>query len=91
VKPRATPMMGGAGGPERPPASTSGAGFTPAPRTTELSVLEAILRQVAHYAGHVGQIVFLAKHLEARAERPFPSLSIPRGQSRARWPYKGRP
>ena len=60
-------------------------------RGEELSVLEAILRQVAHYAGHVGQIVFLAKHLEARAERPFPSLSIPRGQSRARWPYRGRP
>jgi hypothetical protein len=62
-------------------------------RGEELSVVEALLRQVAHYAAHVGQMVFLAKHLEARAGRPFPSLSIPRGQSRSRsdWHYKGRP
>src|SRR5574340_35984 len=42
------------------------------------SVLRAIHRQVAHYAYHVGQIVFLAKHLRG-AE--WKSLSIPRGQS----------
>ena len=42
------------------------------------SVIEAINRQLTHYAGHVGQIVFLAKHL---ASDHWQSLSIPRGQS----------
>jgi methionyl-tRNA formyltransferase len=41
----------------------------------EFSVLEAIVRQFSHYASHIGQIVFLAKHLEW--ER-WQSLSIPR-------------
>jgi hypothetical protein len=44
------------------------------------SVLQAINRQVAHYANHVGQIVFLAKHLRSQ---DWKSLSIPRGQSEA--------
>jgi hypothetical protein len=43
------------------------------------SVVEAINRQVSHYAMHVGQIVFLAKHL---AGGRWKSLSIPRGQSK---------
>lgn len=43
------------------------------------TVLEAINRQLTHYAYHVGQIVFLAKHF-AGAE--WKSLSIPRGRSR---------
>ena len=42
------------------------------------SVYKAISRQVAHYAGHAYQIVFLAKHLKG-AE--WKTLSIPRGQS----------
>lgn len=42
------------------------------------TVLQAINRQVAHYAYHVGQIVFLAKHLKSSE---WKSLSIPRGQS----------
>lgn len=42
------------------------------------TVIEAINRQLTHYAGHVGQIVFLAKHLAADH---WQSLSIPRGQS----------
>lgn len=42
------------------------------------SVLQAINRQVAHYAYHVGQIVFLAKHLRG-AE--WKTLSVPKGQS----------
>ena len=42
------------------------------------SVMQAIHRQLAHYAYHVGQIVFLAKHLQQANWR---SLSIPRGQS----------
>lgn len=42
------------------------------------SVLQAINRQVAHYAYHVGQIVFLAKHLKG-AE--WTTLSVAKGQS----------
>lgn len=42
------------------------------------TVLQAINRQVAHYAYHTGQIVFLAKHLKGS---DWKSLSIPRGQS----------
>ena len=41
-------------------------------------VIEAINRQLTHHAGHVGQIVFLAKH---HASDHWQSLSIPRGQS----------
>ena len=40
--------------------------------------LQAINRQIAHYAYHVGQIVFLAKHLRSRE---WQSLSVPRGKS----------
>src|SRR6266581_1140732 len=36
-------------------------------RTEPHSVMQAINRQVAHYAHHVGQIVFLAKHLTVKA------------------------
>jgi hypothetical protein len=42
------------------------------------SVLQAINRQVTHYAYHVGQIVYLAKHWKG-AE--WKSLSAPKGQS----------
>ncbi len=42
------------------------------------SVLQALNRQVAHYAYHVGQIVFLAKHFRSTE---WKSLSIPRGKS----------
>jgi hypothetical protein len=43
------------------------------------TVVEAINRQVSHYAMHVGQIVFLAKHLAGDKWR---SLSIPRRSAR---------
>ena len=43
------------------------------------SVLEAINRQVTHYAAHVGQVVLLAKHYAGPA---WQSLSIPRGKSK---------
>jgi hypothetical protein len=46
------------------------------------SVVQAINRQVAHYAYHVGQIVFVAKHLTAVRTGRWESLSVPRGQSR---------
>jgi hypothetical protein len=42
------------------------------------TVLQAINRQIAHYAQHTGQIVFLAKHLRSTA---WKTLSIPRGKS----------
>ena len=42
------------------------------------SVMQAVNRQIAHYAYHVGQIVFLAKHLQHAG---WKSLSIPRNQS----------
>jgi hypothetical protein len=42
------------------------------------SVMQAINRQMAHYAYHVGQVVLLAKHFRGRDWR---SLSIPRGGS----------
>lgn len=42
------------------------------------TVLAAVQRQVAHYAGHAGQLVQLAKIIRAEG---FQSLSIPRGQS----------
>jgi hypothetical protein len=43
------------------------------------TVLQAIDRQLAHYAQHAGQIVFLAKHWAGPRWR---SLSIPRGESK---------
>src|SRR5207247_1379091 len=42
------------------------------------TVLQALNRQVAHYAYHIGQIVFLAKHFRSS---DWESLSIPRGKS----------
>jgi len=42
------------------------------------SVMQAINRQLAHYSHHVGQIVFLAKHL---GSANWKSLSVPRGGS----------
>ena len=42
------------------------------------TVLQAINRQIAHYAQHTGQIVFLAKHLRSSE---WKTLSIPRGKS----------
>src|ERR1700756_743451 len=42
------------------------------------SVLQAINRQIAHYAQHTGQIVFLAKHFRSSE---WKTLSIPRGKS----------
>ena len=52
-------------------------------RTVEIrgephSVMQAINRQIAHYAYHCGQIVFLAKHLQATQ---WKSLTVPRGKS----------
>jgi len=42
------------------------------------SVMQAISRQIAHYAYHCGQIVFLAKHLKGSS---WKTLSVPRNKS----------
>jgi len=50
-------------------------------RSEPHSVMQAINRQVAHYAHHVGQILFLAKHLAFTKTGKWESLSVPRGKS----------
>jgi Protein of unknown function (DUF1572) len=42
------------------------------------TVMQALNRALAHYAQHIGQIVFLAKHLRSSK---WQTLSIPRGKS----------
>jgi uncharacterized protein DUF1572 len=42
------------------------------------TVLQALNRALGHYAQHIGQIVFLAKHLRSSK---WQTLSIPRGKS----------
>lgn len=42
------------------------------------TVIEALNRQLGHYAYHVGQIVFIGKQLQ---NEKWESLSIPKGQS----------
>ena len=42
------------------------------------TVVEAINRQLTHYAQHTGQIIFLAKHLRSTE---WQTLSIPRNRS----------
>ena len=44
------------------------------------TALEALNRQLAHYAYHIGQMVYLGKHLRGVE---WQSLSIPKGQSAA--------
>jgi hypothetical protein len=47
-------------------------------RTEPLNVYDAILRQLAHYPYHVGQIVYLGRMVK---NEQWQSLSIPRGNS----------
>jgi hypothetical protein len=47
-------------------------------RGEEHTVIQAINRQLMHYANHIGQIVFLAKHFRSA---DWKSLSIPRNRS----------
>lgn len=47
-------------------------------RGEEHTIVQAINRQLTHYAYHIGQIVFLAKHFRSRE---WNSLSIPRNKS----------
>ena len=43
------------------------------------TIIEAFSRQLAHYANHTGQIIYLAKSIKGEA---WESLSIPKGGSR---------
>jgi hypothetical protein len=61
------------------------AGLTPADLTREVTirgephtVARALLRQVDHYAQHVGQIVMLAKHLRGPSWRTLSLATPPR-------------
>jgi len=47
-------------------------------RTEPHSVMQAINRQVAHYSYHVGQIVYVAKHL---AGNKWQTLTVPKKKS----------
>jgi hypothetical protein len=47
-------------------------------RGEEHTVLQALNRALMHYVQHIGQIIFLAKHIRGAA---WKSLSIPRGKS----------
>jgi len=60
------------------PLSDSDLGRTVTIRGEAHSVMQAISRQMAHYAHHVGQIVMLAKHF---AHDKWQSLSVPRNRS----------
>ena len=62
------------------PLSDADLGRTIRIRGEAHSVTQAINRQIAHYAYHVGQIVMLAKHFQ---HDHWKSLSVPRGQSTA--------
>jgi hypothetical protein len=42
------------------------------------SVIKAINRQIMHYTGHIGQIIYISKHLKSET---WKTLSIPRGKS----------
>ncbi len=60
------------------PLSEADLGRTVMIRGEAHSVMQAINRQVAHYASHIGQIIFLAKHL---AGSKWTTLSVPRNRS----------
>jgi hypothetical protein len=60
------------------PLSDADLAKTVAIRGEAHSVMQAINRQIAHYAYHVGQIVLLAKH---ESHEKWESLTIPRNRS----------
>ena len=60
------------------PLSDADLGKTVVIRTEPHSVIQAINRQIGHYCSHIGQIVYLAKHL---AGDQWKAITIPRGKS----------
>ncbi len=69
------------------PLSDADLGRTVTIRGEPHSVMQAVNRQLAHYAHHVGQIVLLAKHL---AHDRWESLSVPRNRPVGRVQSEGR-
>ena len=49
-------------------------------RGEEHSIMQAVVRQLAHYSGHVGQIVFIGKMIKKDS---WQSLTVPKGGSTA--------
>ena len=47
-------------------------------RNMEHTIVEAVDRQLAHYASHIGQIVYIGRMIKGAS---WTSLSIPKGQS----------
>jgi hypothetical protein len=64
------------------PLGEADLGRTVTIRNEPHSVMQAINRQMAHYSHHVGQILFLAKHLTFASTGKWQTLSVPRGQSK---------
>jgi hypothetical protein len=64
------------------PLTDADLGRTVTIRNEPHSVMQAINRQMAHYSHHIGQILFLAKHLTFISSGKWQSLSVPRGQSK---------
>jgi uncharacterized damage-inducible protein DinB len=64
------------------PLTEADLGRTVTIRNEPHSVMQAINRQMAHYAHHIGQILLLAKHLTFASTGKWQSLSVPRGQSK---------
>lgn len=60
------------------PLTDADLGATVIIRAEAHTIYQAISRQLAHYAGHAYQILFIAKHLRGSSWR---TLSVPRGQS----------
>jgi hypothetical protein len=60
------------------PLTDADLGRTIAIRGEAHSVMQAVNRQIAHYASHCGQIVLLAKHFQ---HDQWKSLSIPKNKS----------
>lgn len=63
------------------PLSDADLSRTVAIRGEAHSVIQAIHRQLAHYAYHIGQIVYLARHFAASRTGQWTSLSVPRKAS----------
>lgn len=60
------------------PLSDADLGRTVTIRGEPHSVMQAINRQVAHYSLHIGQIIFIAKHLRSSE---WQTLSVPKNHS----------
>lgn len=62
------------------PLTDSDLGRTVTIRTEPHSVMQAINRQMGHYAYHMGQIIFLSKHFAAQSGK-WTAVTVPRRKS----------